>query len=147
MRALFAVGDRFVLAVLWSLAGCAAMAQTSIPAPALVQPGEALPTRFGMCQREVRHMQGDRKQLMRRCLTRRLEGERIVERDCRRQAGQAGAARQQAQRDCVRQALAMRSDELPKRPPPPPVAPAAAVDQVTSTVKSASSRLPAAGEN
>lgn len=138
-----------VLATLWGLAGCAAMAQTAAPAPALVQPGEALPTRFGMCQREVRHLQGDRRQLMRRCLARRLEGERIVERDCRRQAGQAGAgaARQQAQRECVRQALAMRSDELPKRPPPPRAAPAVAADPMTSAVRSASSRLPAAGEN
>ncbi len=61
-------------------------------------------------------------QLLRACLNRRLEGERIVARDCQREAGAvAGAlARHRAQQACERRALAVPSQELPKRPPPPP---------------------------
>lgn len=148
-RRLSAVGHRFVLALLW--ASCGALAQT--PAPVLVHPGEAMPTRLTLCQREIRGMKGAREPLMRRCLSRRLEGERIIERNCRRRVARIGGAvaQQQAQRECVQQALMVRSDELPKRPPPPPpVAPAAAVDAgqaIPAAVPAPASRLPAAGEN
>ncbi|HPK30969.1 MAG: hypothetical protein KDF67_03690 [Ottowia sp.] len=82
----------------------------------------AAPTRLMHCQREVAGAKGDRAQLLRACLNRRLEGERIVARDCQREAGAvAGAlARHRAQQACERRALAVPSQELPKRPPPPP---------------------------
>lgn len=82
----------------------------------------AAPTRLMHCQREVAGAKGDRAQLLRACLNRRLGGERIVARDCQREAGAvAGAlARHRAQQACERRALAVPSQELPKRPPPPP---------------------------
>ncbi len=119
----------------------------SAPAPVLVHADEVLPTRMVLCQREVGASARDRKGKIRACLARRLEGERLVERTCRHQAGSVSgaAARLQAQRDCERQALAVPSSELPKRPAPKPkpkVSPAAdaAPAKVTPT-------LPAAGEN
>ena len=105
--------------LLW--ASTAAWAQPAAGA-VLVRADEPLPTRFVLCQREVGGQEGDRQKLLRACLARRLEGERIVERNCRRQAGSVGgaAARQQAQRDCERLALAVPANELPKAPPRAP---------------------------
>lgn len=138
---------RALAALLW--VSCSAMAQA--PAPTLMYPGESFPTRFTLCQREVHGMKGDHKQLLRRCLNRRLEGERLVERNCRRQTGGVSgvAARQLAQRDCVQTALAVPSDKLPKRPPPPPPAPVQAADagSAVSSAAAAPPRAPAAGEN
>nr|MBP6665589.1 hypothetical protein [Ottowia sp.] len=47
---------------------------------------------------------------------------RMVERNCKREAGSVNgaSARAQAQRACERQALGVPSSELPRRPPPPP---------------------------
>jgi hypothetical protein len=106
-------------ALVWAVSGSTA-AQTA--APRLVAPDEPLPTRFVLCHREVQGMAGERQALMRTCLARRLEGERLVERQCRGQvAGVRGvAARQTAQRACERDALAVVSTELPRRPPRPP---------------------------
>ena len=102
-------------------------------------------TRFVMCQREVGGQSGDRQALLRKCLARRREGERMVERDCRRQVGavRGVAARQQAQLDCERRALAVPSSELPRRPPPPPK-PEASAEPGPAT--STPARRPAAGE-
>ena len=115
--------------------------------PPLVYPHELLPTRMVLCQREVGAVERDRKGKLRTCLARRLEGERIVERNCKRQAGGVSgvAARTQAQRDCERQALAVPSTELPRRPPPPP-RPRPAADVVTDAKPSVSTPQPAAGE-
>lgn len=101
-------------------ASSAAWAQTT--EPVLVYPGEHMPTRMQLCQREVQTDQADRQRLMRACLSRRLEGEGVIERQCRRQAqGTSGqAARHAAQRACERQALAVPSARLPRRPAPPP---------------------------
>ncbi|MFT4193246.1 hypothetical protein, partial [Ottowia sp.] len=113
------IGRVLVPGLLW--ASGAAWPQQPAGAP-LVQAGEPLPTRFVLCQREIAGQAGERQPLLRACLARRLEGERIVERNCRRQAASVagGAARHQAQRDCLRQALAVPSGELPKAPPPAP---------------------------
>ena len=131
--------------LLW--AGSAAWSQQPASAP-LVYEGEPLPVRFSLCQREIAGLAGERPRLLRTCLARRLEGERIVERTCRRQAGAVtgAAARHQAQRDCLRQALAVPSGQLPKAPPPAPrpVAPEASGAPAPAP---AARSLPAAGEN
>lgn len=125
------------------LLGGAAWAQPA--APTLVHPDELWPTRMVLCQREVRTLDGDRARRLRTCLSRRLEGEGVIERRCRGQVrGVSGqAARAQAQRDCERQALAVPSTELPRRPPPPPRPPpeAAVVSSPPPPM------MPAAGEN
>lgn len=133
-----------MLALLW--ASCSALAQAPDPAPVLVRPGEAMPTRLTLCQREISGLPGERQALMRRCLARRLEGEQLLERNCRRQvAGVAGvAARQQAQRACVQQALAVPSSELPRRPP---AQAAKAAPAMAAAAPAPTPRMPAAGEN
>ena len=106
--------------LLW--VGASVWAQAPVAAT-LVHPDEAFPSRLALCQRELGATpSGDRQRLLRACLSRRLEGERIVERSCRRQAsGVSGAnERLQAQRSCERQALAVVSADLPKAPPPAP---------------------------
>lgn len=110
---------RAMLAMLWTASG-AAWAQGA--APLLVAADEALPPRFVLCQREVQGAGADRSALMRACLARRLAGEKAVARNCRREAGavKGHAARQAAQRECERHALAVPSSELPKAPPPAP---------------------------
>ena len=98
-----------------------AMAQGA-PSPALVYADEVLPTRMVLCQRELGGIDADRKARIRSCLARRLEGERIVERNCKRQAERvrAGPDRLAEQRTCERQALAVPFSDLPRRPPPQP---------------------------
>lgn len=120
-------------------------AQSAPGAPPLVHPDELLPTRMVLCQREVTAIESDRKDRLRACLARRLEGERLIERNCKRQAGSVSgvAARAQAQRDCERQALAVPSTELPRRPPPPPKP---APDAAQGRAAAAPPSLPAAGE-
>ncbi|MFT3778645.1 MAG: hypothetical protein QM772_10315 [Ottowia sp.] len=134
-----------VPSLLW--VGGAAWSQQPVSAP-LVYADEPLPTRFVLCQREIAGQAGERQLLLRACLARRLEGERIAERNCRRQAAgvAGGAARHQAQRDCLRQALALPSGELPKAPPPAPrpVVPEASGAPAPAP---AARSLPAAGEN
>ena len=124
---------------------CAGGAWAQAAAPTLVYPDELLPTRMVLCQREVGAAERDRRSRLRTCLARRLEGERLIERQCRRQAsGVSGAAaRSQAQRDCERQALAVPFAELPRRPPPQRPSPAA-----TDTTADSAARVqqPAAGE-
>lgn len=151
--------SHWVLSVALATAGAAAWAQgTAAPAtpssPSLIAPGERLPPRFVLCQREVAAQEGERKALMRNCLARRLEGERVVQRDCKRQvSGVKGVqARQSALLDCERQALAVASSELPRGAPP---APRPAPPAVTEARRAPSPvvpvanvpRMPAAGEN
>lgn len=124
---------------------CASCAWAQPAAPTLVYPDELLPTRMVLCQREVGAVERDRRSKLRTCLARRLEGERIIERNCKRQAGSVSgvAPRNEAQRDCERQALAVPSTELPRRPPPPPK-PKPTPD--TATAVAAPTAQPAAGE-
>ena len=138
--------------LLW--AGTAVWAQAPASG-ALVRADEALPSRLALCQRELGSTKSeDRQRLLRACLLRRLEGERIVERSCRRQVAGAGAGaeRQQAQRACERQALAVSSAELPKPPPPAPrPVPAlnsdgAGASAGTPPAADVTARKPAAGE-
>ena len=99
--------------VLWVSA--AAWAQQPIEV-ALVAPGEPLPARMVMCQREVGAQQANRSNLLHACLVRRLEGERAVDLQCRSKTGavKGGTARQQARRECERVALAVPSSQLPR---------------------------------
>lgn len=111
---------RAILAMAWAISG-GAWAQGAVPP--LISAGEPLPPRFVLCQREVQGAGGaDRSAQMRACLARRLAGEKAVARNCRREAGgvKGHAARQAAQHECERHALAVPSSELPKAPPPPP---------------------------
>ncbi|HOB67735.1 hypothetical protein [Ottowia sp.] len=137
--------------LLWACAWTAAHGAPAA-APALVHADEVLPTRMVLCQREFGAAERDRKGKMRACLARRLEGERIVERKCKQQAGNVSgaAARAQAQRDCERQALAVPAGELPKRPPPKPKAVPTSNAAPTSTPAipvAPPAPRPAAGEN
>lgn len=136
--------------LLW--ASSAAWSQPAAGVP-LVRADEPLPQRFTLCQRELAGQTAERQRLLRACLARRLEGERIVERNCRRQVGgvSGASARLQAQRDCERQALAVVSTELPKAPPPTP-RPLPALDGGPGNAAVAppapgAPRRPAAGEN
>ncbi|WP_137891843.1 hypothetical protein [Ramlibacter sp. 2FC] len=77
-----------------------------------------LPTRMQFCQQELQGAEGEeRRQLLRACLVRRADGERLVLRECRqrlREARVAPAERQRWQRDCEYRALAVHSSELPQ---------------------------------
>ncbi|QTD45541.1 hypothetical protein [Ottowia testudinis] len=128
----------------WAALGLLWAATAHAQTPALIQPDELLPTRMVLCQREVDSGARDRADKLRTCLARRLEGERVVERDCKRQSGgvSGNAARAQAQRACERQALGVPSTELPRRPPPPP-RPKPEPDAVPAVPLSS---MPAAGE-
>lgn len=117
----------------WSVAGliCVSSAVNAQPW-AGGQRGGPLPTRMALCQHEVGpDAAAERNARLRACLARRLEGERIVERDCKRQtAGVTGAqSRRLAVRECERMALNVPSSELPGRalpalrPRPAPQAP------------------------
>ncbi|MDO5691251.1 MAG: hypothetical protein Q4G70_02080 [Pseudomonadota bacterium] len=115
--------------------------------PTLVYRDELLPTRMVLCQREIGPTAKDRKSRLSQCLARRYEGERVVERDCKRQASSVSGAtaRLQAQRDCERQALAVPFAKLPRRPPPPP-RPVSAPDAAPASAAPAPMVMPAAGE-
>lgn len=120
-------------------------------APSLVAPGEPLPPRFVLCQREVQAQAGDRPSLMRACLAKRLDGERAVERDCKRQVGAVKGvqARQSAMLTCQREALSVASADLPRGPAPAPrvaTGPRPAAPPVVP-VGAGVARLPASGEN
>jgi hypothetical protein len=83
------------------------------------------PTRMQMCSTELGATSGDeRKKLLSECLRRRLEGEKIVERSCKRQvremAVDAGSTKEELQKQCVSRALQVGYAELPRRPPPAP---------------------------
>ena len=95
----------------WTL--CAA---SWAPTPALSQP---IPTRMQFCQRELLGTEGEeRKRLLRDCLVRRADSERLVANECRRQAREVRAApaeRLKLQRGCEGRALAVHSSELPRR--------------------------------
>ncbi len=79
-----------------------------------------------MCEAELASVTGEaRKKQITDCLRRRLEGEKIVERDCKRQMREvavdlAGASKLELQRQCVSRALQVSYSELPRRPPPAP---------------------------
>lgn len=76
-----------------------------------------LPTRMQFCQLELQGAEGeDRRPLLRECLLRRADAERLVARSCRRQVREAHAApaeRFRRQRDCEYRALAVHSSDLP----------------------------------
>ena len=132
-------------ALLWA-SGWVAAQVAPLPAPALVQAGELLPTRMVLCQRELAAADTDRQARLRHCLARRLEGERVVERQCKRQAERVrpGPERLAAQRACERQALAVPFSELPQRPPP--LAPPKPSPDGTPTSAGTPPVQPAAGE-
>ena len=107
----------------WSAAGliCVSSAVSAQPWAGGQRSGP-LPTRMVVCQHEVGpNAAAERNAQLRACLARRLEGERVVERDCKRQtAGVTGAqSRRLAMRDCEQMALNVPSSELPRRAPPP----------------------------
>ena len=150
--------SHWVLSAALATAGAACAQGAAAPVapatPSLIAPGEPLPPRFVLCQREVSTLQGERKALMRTCLARRLEGERVVQRDCKRQVSSVKGvpARQSALHDCERQALAVASSELPRGAPPAPRPTPSAVAEArrappavvpVTTVP----RMPSAGEN
>ncbi|MDO5288256.1 MAG: hypothetical protein Q4F13_01290 [Pseudomonadota bacterium] len=135
-------------------ASAAAPPALSQPATAtvLIQPDELMPPRMVLCERELGGRGEDRaayQRLLNTCLSRRFEGERMVERQCKRQtAGVDGqAARHAAQRDCERQALAVSYKNLPRRPPPPPPPPRPMPLPINPTVTpSVTIIMPAAGD-
>lgn len=104
--------------VVWSL-GVPVWAQN-----APLAGGGYAPTRMEYCQRDLGGLQGDeRKRALRECLMRRLEGERLVARECRRQVRDVPAAANQQwqlQRECENRALSVPTAELPQRPPAAP---------------------------
>jgi hypothetical protein len=79
-----------------------------------------------MCEAELASLSGEaRKKVIGECLRRRLEGEKIVERNCKRQVRDvevelAAASRQDLHRQCMRTALQVSYTELPRRPAPAP---------------------------
>lgn len=108
----------------WSAAGliCVSSAVSAQPWAGGQRGGGPLPTRMVLCQHEFGpNAAAERNAQLRACLARRLEGERVVERDCKRQtAGVTGAqSRRLAMRDCEQMALNVPSSELPRRAPPP----------------------------
>ena len=126
----------------------------SAETPSLVLQGEPLPPRFVLCQREVSSGAGERAGLMRTCLARRLEGERVVQRDCKRQVGAVKGvqARQSAMLVCERQALSVASHHLPRGAAPAPrPAPAVAAEggrAASPVLPVVTTRtLPTSGEN
>lgn len=116
---------RWTASALFWATGWAAAQGAAAPVLPLVRADELLPTRMVLCQRELGSADRDRKAQLRTCLARRLEGERLVERQCKRQTLDVRGASERlaAQRACERQALAVPSSELPKRPPPRPQPP------------------------
>jgi hypothetical protein len=132
--------------LLW--ASSAAWSQGA-PGAALVHAEEPLPARYTLCQRELAGQPGERQRLLRACLARRLEAERVAERNCRREvAGVKGAAaRHQAQQGCLRQALAVPSAELPRAPAPRPQPLPTAAPPASPAPAAPAQRRPAAGEN
>ncbi len=93
-------------------------------APQAAAGGGYAPTRMEYCQRDLGGLQGDaRKRALSECLVRRLEGERLVARECRRQVREVPAAANQQwqlQRECEHRALSAPTTELPQRPPAAP---------------------------
>lgn len=89
-------------------------------APQAAAGGGYAPTRMEYCQRDLGGLQGDaRKRALSECLVRRLEGERLVARECRRQVREVPAAANQQwqlQRECETRALSVPTPELPQRP-------------------------------
>jgi hypothetical protein len=75
-----------------------------------------------LCEAELAAVNGDtRKKVIGECLRRRLEGEKIVERDCKRQAREvvvelSANTKQDMHRQCMRSALQVSYTELPRRP-------------------------------
>ena len=85
------------------------------------------PTRMQRCNAEVTSTApAERKRLLGDCLRIRLEGERLVERSCRRKfrelTVEATASKEEWQKQCVTAGLAASYAELPRRPPPAPKA-------------------------
>jgi hypothetical protein len=79
------------------------------------------PTRFQFCQAEVSGLDGAaRKNSLRECLHRRADGESIVAKDCKRQAGDVPLNSTQLHalyKQCMQTALSVPYADLPKRPP------------------------------
>ena len=80
------------------------------------------PTRLQLCQQEVGEQSGEpRKRALRDCLTRRNQGEAGIAADCRRQlriGTHPSAVQQQQLRGCEARALAVPSQQLPRRAVP-----------------------------
>ena len=147
--------SHWVLSAMLCASGTAWAQGAPTPAPAtLVAPGEPLPPRFVLCQREVNAQPNERAAQMRTCLARRLEGERVVQRDCKRQVGAVKGvqARQSAMLVCERQALSVASHHLPRGAAPAPrPAPAVAAEggrAASPVLPVVTTRtLPTSGEN
>lgn len=79
------------------------------------------PTRLQLCQAEVSSLEGAaRKNSLRECLHRRADGESIVAKDCKRQAGDVPLNSTQLHalyKQCMQTALNVPYADLPKRPP------------------------------
>lgn len=121
-------------------------------ATVLIQPDELMPPRMVLCERELAGRSDNRaehQRLLHTCLLRRFEGERMVERQCKRQSASLNTqtARHEAQRDCERQALSVSYKSLPRRPPPPPPPPRPApLPSIPSATPSVTIIMPASGE-
>lgn len=148
--------SHWVLSAMLCASGTAWAQGAPTPAPAtLVAPGEPLPPRFVLCQREVNAQPNERAAQMRTCLARRLEGERVVQRDCKRQvSGVKGVqARQSALLSCEREALSVTSQNLPvgpapaSRPAPTVTAEAKRTPSPVVPVVAPAPAAPATGEN
>lgn len=87
---------------------------------------EFVPTRMQRCTADLAGITGEatRKSKLSECLNRRLDAERIVERECRKQVASVPtenqAERIQLQQDCVSRSLQKHYAELPRRPAAPP---------------------------
>jgi hypothetical protein len=84
-----------------------------------------IPTRMQFCNAEVTLPDGsERKRVLRECLVRRAEGERLIERECRTQLSavpfKTAADKHAAQKQCVLPRLQSSYLDMPRRPPPPP---------------------------
>jgi hypothetical protein len=105
-----------------------ASAPVSASAPASPQTPVLIPTRMQFCNVEVTLPDGsERKRVMRECLVRRAEGERLLERECRSQLSSvpfsSASDKHQAHKQCLLPRLQISYQDMPRRPIPvaPPV--------------------------
>lgn len=122
-----------LLAPVWGQQAAAPVAPPAAARPA--QPSLA-PTRLQRCQAEVASLQGPaRKRGLSECLVNRIEGERIVARNCTRQfrdmpAGGTTLDKATFHKQCVEASLAAGHDKVARRP----AAPSSSTSTSTSTV-------------
>jgi hypothetical protein len=111
----------------WAQPAAPAAASSSAPQVAQAAAPEVntprSPTRMQRCQAEVVSLQGSaRKKTLSECLFRRVDAERIIARDCRRQVNNAALGPGEGpamQKQCMETALQVNYAELPKRAPRP----------------------------